>query len=39
MRKLPKASWNAKERLWIFPLSSLSSAEKAVAELTRVSVE
>nr|GEV36771.1 SWI/SNF-related matrix-associated actin-dependent regulator of chromatin subfamily A-like protein 1 isoform X1 [Tanacetum cinerariifolium] len=39
MRKLPKASWNAKERLWIFPLSSLSSAEKAVAELAGVNVE
>ncbi|XP_072063437.1 uncharacterized protein [Arachis hypogaea] len=27
-RRIPRASWNAKERLWMFPLSSLSEAEK-----------
>ncbi|XP_056168325.1 uncharacterized protein LOC115690629 isoform X11 [Syzygium oleosum] len=31
-RKIPKASWNAKERIWMFPLSSLPSAEKVLAE-------
>lgn len=29
-RKIPKASWSAKERLWMFPLSSLSVAEKVL---------
>ncbi|XP_048129266.1 SWI/SNF-related matrix-associated actin-dependent regulator of chromatin subfamily A-like protein 1 isoform X1 [Rhodamnia argentea] len=31
-RKIPNASWNAKERIWMFPLSSLPSAEKVLAE-------
>ncbi|XP_018716324.2 SWI/SNF-related matrix-associated actin-dependent regulator of chromatin subfamily A-like protein 1 isoform X2 [Eucalyptus grandis] len=30
-RKIPKASWNAKERIWMFPLSSLPS-KKVLAE-------
>ncbi|KVH96404.1 HARP domain-containing protein [Cynara cardunculus var. scolymus] len=33
LRKIPKATWNAKERLWMFPLLSLSSAEKVIGEL------
>ncbi|KAL9266259.1 DNA annealing helicase and endonuclease ZRANB3-like protein [Drosera capensis] len=40
VRGVPKAGWNAKERLWIFPMSSLSSAEKALGALTaKVEVE
>ncbi|KAM3708065.1 hypothetical protein ACB094_02G072500 [Castanea mollissima] len=38
-RKIPKASWNAKERLWIFPTSSLSSAEKVLSEIPGYNVE
>ncbi|KAK2969683.1 hypothetical protein RJ640_025860 [Escallonia rubra] len=33
-RKIPKASWNAKERIWMFPVSSLSLAEKIMSELS-----
>ncbi|MED6151374.1 hypothetical protein PIB30_081922 [Stylosanthes scabra] len=29
-RRIPRASWNAKERLWMFPPSSLSEAEKYI---------
>ncbi|XP_037494779.1 SWI/SNF-related matrix-associated actin-dependent regulator of chromatin subfamily A-like protein 1 isoform X2 [Jatropha curcas] len=39
IRKVPKATWNAKERLWIFPLSSLSSAEKALSEISGSNIE
>nr|XP_043608355.1 SWI/SNF-related matrix-associated actin-dependent regulator of chromatin subfamily A-like protein 1 [Erigeron canadensis] len=39
LRKVPKATWNAKERLWLFPLSSLCSAEKIVGELTGFNIE
>ncbi|XVF30252.1 hypothetical protein REPUB_Repub16aG0041100 [Reevesia pubescens] len=38
-RKIPKATWNAKERLWMFPLSSLSSAEKLLCEISGCNVE
>ncbi|XWS57252.1 hypothetical protein CRYUN_Cryun09bG0158300 [Craigia yunnanensis] len=38
-RKIPKAAWNAKERLWMFPLSSLSSAEKVLCEISGCNVE
>ncbi|XP_024197093.1 SWI/SNF-related matrix-associated actin-dependent regulator of chromatin subfamily A-like protein 1 isoform X2 [Rosa chinensis] len=38
-RKIPKATWNAKERLWMFPVSSLSSAEKVLHEVSGVNVE
>ncbi|XVE90628.1 hypothetical protein DITRI_Ditri20bG0093000 [Diplodiscus trichospermus] len=38
-RKIPKATWNAKERLWMFPLSSLSSAEKILSEISGCNVE
>ncbi|KAK9934159.1 hypothetical protein M0R45_021312 [Rubus argutus] len=37
--KIPKSSWNAKERLWMFPMSSLSSAEKVLDEVSNVNVE
>ncbi|KAI3821436.1 hypothetical protein L1987_09004 [Smallanthus sonchifolius] len=39
LRRVPKASWNAKERLWVFPLSSLSEAEKVMKELTSFNIE
>ncbi|CAL5412912.1 unnamed protein product [Camellia sinensis] len=38
-RKISKASWNAKERLWMFPISSLSSAEKVLSEISGLNVE
>ncbi|KAM5568487.1 hypothetical protein ABKV19_016181 [Rosa sericea] len=38
-RKIPKAAWHAKERLWMFPVSSLSSAEKVLHEVSGVNVE
>ncbi|XP_058083597.1 uncharacterized protein LOC131231432 isoform X5 [Magnolia sinica] len=37
--KIPKASWHAKERLWMFPASSLQSAEKVFDEIVGVNVE
>ncbi|CAH2036084.1 unnamed protein product [Thlaspi arvense] len=39
VRKIPKAIWNAKERLWVFPQSSLSSAEKILQDVSGVKVE
>ncbi|KAI5349026.1 hypothetical protein L3X38_001913 [Prunus dulcis] len=39
VREIPKSSWNAKERLWMFPISSLSSAEKFLHETSGVNVE
>ncbi|XP_024993672.1 SWI/SNF-related matrix-associated actin-dependent regulator of chromatin subfamily A-like protein 1 isoform X1 [Cynara cardunculus var. scolymus] len=39
LRKIPKATWNAKERLWMFPLLSLSSAEKVIGELNGSNIE
>ncbi|OVA07456.1 SNF2-related [Macleaya cordata] len=36
---IPKASWYAKERLWMFPISSLSCAEKVLSEISGISVE
>ncbi|WRX24530.1 SNF2 [Theobroma cacao] len=38
-RKIPKATWNAQERLWMLPLSSLSSAEKVLCEVSGFKVE
>ncbi|XAR56931.1 Calcium/calmodulin-dependent protein kinase [Bertholletia excelsa] len=38
-RNIPKAGWNAKERLWIFPFSSLLLAEKVLSEIDGISVE
>ncbi|KAK4266021.1 hypothetical protein QN277_026996 [Acacia crassicarpa] len=39
IRRVPKSTWNAKERLWMFPLSSLSAAEKVLAETYNVQLE
>ncbi|KAL9233050.1 hypothetical protein vseg_008091 [Gypsophila vaccaria] len=41
IKKIPKATWNAKEKLWTFPLSSLSSAEDILKETcnSRIEVE
>ncbi|BAT76965.1 hypothetical protein VIGAN_01504000 [Vigna angularis var. angularis] len=38
-RKIPKSSWNAKERLWVFPLSSLSEAEKFLGDVSSYNVQ
>ncbi|XP_055813992.1 uncharacterized protein LOC129883351 isoform X2 [Solanum dulcamara] len=38
-RKIPKASWSAKERLWMFPLASLSVAEKVLHEISGSNLE
>ncbi|XP_077217696.1 chromatin remodeling factor18 [Tasmannia lanceolata] len=37
--KIPKASWHAKERLWMFPVSSLPLAEKVLDEMVGAHVE
>ncbi|KAK9080210.1 hypothetical protein SSX86_001886 [Deinandra increscens subsp. villosa] len=39
IRKVQKAKWNANERLWLFPLSSLSEAKKIIRELTCSNIE
>ncbi|KAL2242482.1 UNVERIFIED_CONTAM: SWI/SNF-related matrix-associated actin-dependent regulator of chromatin subfamily A-like protein 1, partial [Sesamum indicum] len=36
---IPRASWNAKERLWMFPLSSLSTAECVLRDFPGSNVE
>jgi len=38
-RKIPKASWNVKERVWIFPPSSLSTAEEVLCSVPGLAVE
>ncbi|CAN4095014.1 unnamed protein product [Withania somnifera] len=38
-RKIPKACWSAKERLWMFPLPSLSVAEKVLHEISGSNLE
>ncbi|KAK6930373.1 SNF2, N-terminal [Dillenia turbinata] len=38
-RKIDKASWNAKERLWMFPISSLLCAEKVLTEIEGYNLE
>ncbi|GAV85340.1 SNF2_N domain-containing protein/Helicase_C domain-containing protein [Cephalotus follicularis] len=38
-RKIPKASWQAKEKLWMFPLSSLSSAGRVLHDIPGFKVE
>ncbi|KAI3979104.1 hypothetical protein MKX01_016279 [Papaver californicum] len=38
-RSIPQASWSAKERLWLFSISSLSSVEKALREIKGINVE
>ncbi|KAI3459786.1 hypothetical protein Pfo_016449 [Paulownia fortunei] len=36
---IPRASWNSKERLWMFPLSSLSTAESVLRDVPGSNVE
>ncbi|KAL1561377.1 DNA helicase [Salvia divinorum] len=36
---IPRANWNAKERLWMFPLSSLPTAESVLRNLPGSNVE
>ncbi|KAL3534302.1 hypothetical protein ACH5RR_002763 [Cinchona calisaya] len=38
-RKIPKSSWNGKERMWIFPMSSLLTAEKVLSDISDYNVE
>lgn len=38
-RRIPRSSWNAKERLWVFPLSSLSEAEQVLGEISGYDVQ
>ncbi|XP_022972164.1 SWI/SNF-related matrix-associated actin-dependent regulator of chromatin subfamily A-like protein 1 isoform X5 [Cucurbita maxima] len=38
-RKIPKATWNAKERLWMFPISSMSAAENILRDVVGFKVE
>ncbi|KAH9322233.1 hypothetical protein KI387_016872, partial [Taxus chinensis] len=35
---IPKAEWNSKERLWMFPISSLLDAERALAQIDSLEV-
>jgi len=37
--KIPKASWNAKEREWILPPSCLSTAEDVLCSVPGLAVE
>jgi len=37
--KIPKAGWNAKERVWMFPPSSLSTAEEVLCSVPGLTVE
>ncbi|KAK9136539.1 hypothetical protein Sjap_007133 [Stephania japonica] len=39
LRNVPKASWHASERLWMFPTSSFHTAQKVLAQLNAVSIE
>ncbi|KAL4579183.1 hypothetical protein LXL04_015320 [Taraxacum kok-saghyz] len=39
LRKIPRATWHAKERLWMFPLVSLPAAEKVLGELSGSNIE
>ncbi|CAI9108217.1 OLC1v1007770C1 [Oldenlandia corymbosa var. corymbosa] len=36
---IPKATWNGKERLWMFPMSSLPLAEKVLSDVSGSNVE
>ncbi|XP_051126579.1 uncharacterized protein LOC127248338 isoform X2 [Andrographis paniculata] len=38
-QNIPRSSWNAKERLWMFPLSSLSTAESVLRHFPSSNVE
>ncbi|EEE67662.1 hypothetical protein OsJ_25277 [Oryza sativa Japonica Group] len=39
VHKIPKASWNGKERVWMFPHSSLSVAEEVLSTVPGIAVE
>uniref|UniRef100_A0A0D9X1X8 Helicase C-terminal domain-containing protein n=1 Tax=Leersia perrieri TaxID=77586 RepID=A0A0D9X1X8_9ORYZ len=39
VHKIPKASWNGKERVWMFPPSSLSIAEEVLNTVPGIAVE
>ncbi|XP_076933368.1 uncharacterized protein LOC143599265 [Bidens hawaiensis] len=39
IRRVTKANWNATERLWLFPVSSLPEAEKVIKNLTSLNIE
>ncbi|XP_024398738.1 uncharacterized protein [Physcomitrium patens] len=38
MRTVPRAEWNPKERLWLFPISSVSEAEKIMSNISDLDV-
>lgn len=38
-RAIPKSEWVAKERLWMFPVSSLAVAERTLAQVDAVAVD
>ncbi|XP_047065554.1 SWI/SNF-related matrix-associated actin-dependent regulator of chromatin subfamily A-like protein 1 [Lolium rigidum] len=38
-RKIPRASWSGKERVWMFPPTSLSTAEEVLREVPGLAVE
>ncbi|CAM0906944.1 unnamed protein product [Alopecurus aequalis] len=38
-RKIPKSSWDGKERVWMFPLTSLSPAEEVLRAVPGLAVE
>eukprot|EP00249_Psilotum_nudum_P017769 c26481_g1_i1 orf=136-2202(+) len=38
LRSIPRAEWNARERLWLFPLFSLEQTEKALLAITDLCV-
>uniref|UniRef100_A0A0E0LNT7 Helicase ATP-binding domain-containing protein n=1 Tax=Oryza punctata TaxID=4537 RepID=A0A0E0LNT7_ORYPU len=39
VHKIPKASWNGKERVWMFPCSSLLVAEEVLSTVPGIAVE
>ncbi|KAG0615425.1 hypothetical protein M758_5G040200 [Ceratodon purpureus] len=38
VRTVPRAEWNPKERLWLFPVSSLPEAEKILSQISDLDV-
>ncbi|KAH7676274.1 Calcium/calmodulin-dependent protein kinase protein [Dioscorea alata] len=39
IRKVPRASWLGKERLWVFPISSLTAAKEVFSQIPHAVVE
>ncbi|KAJ3683921.1 hypothetical protein LUZ60_014148 [Juncus effusus] len=37
--KIPKASWNSKDRVWLFPPSSLQTAQQVLSSVSRAQIE